>query len=152
MIRRARTAPVGLTAAVVVLLLAVAATAQALSVEVTTVQASLEGPSDAQLLPFRPRLRRLVGYRAFRVIREESRPCVWRNREAFVIPGGRLLHVLPKGMREEAVVMQVQLLEGPRSLVDTDVRLQNRGVMLFGVDPERGTANGVIIIMLKAEE
>ena len=115
-------------------------------------QASLEGPSDAQLLPFRPRLRRLVGYRAFRVIRVESRPCIWRTQEAFVIPGGRLLHVLPKGMREQAVVMQVQLLEGPRSLVDTDVRLQNRGVMLFGVDPERGPADGVLIIMLKAEE
>ena len=63
-----------------------------------------------------------------------------------------MLHVLPKGMREQAVVMQVQLLEGPRSLVDTDVRLQNRGVMLFGVDPERGPADGVLIIMLKAEE
>jgi len=93
-----------------------------------------------------------VGYRAFRVIRVESRPCIWRTQEAFVIPGGRLLHVLPKGMREQAVVMQVQLLEGPRSLVDTDVRLQNRGVMLFGVDPERGPADGVLIIMLKAEE
>ena len=150
MIRRAaRTVPAGLA---VIVFLAMAATAQALSVEVTTVQASPEGPSDVQLLQFRPRLRRLVGYRAFRVIHEESRPCVWRNPEAFVIPGGRLLHVLPKGMREEAVVMQVQLQEGPRSLVDTDVRLQNRGVMLFGVDPERGTANGVIIIMLKAEE
>jgi hypothetical protein len=149
--RAARVVLIGLSAATV-FLLATVAVAHALSVQVTTVQASLEGPSDAQLLPFRARLRRLVGYRAFRVIRVESRPCIWRNREAFVIPGGRLLHVLPKGMREEAVVMQVQLLDGPRSLVDTDVRLQNRGVMLFGVDPERGRADGVLIIMLKAEE
>jgi len=147
----ARVVLIGLSAATVVLL-AMAPVAHALGVHVTTVHASLEGPSDAQLLPFRPRLRRLVGYRAFRVIRVESRPCIWRTQEAFVIPGGRLLHVLPKGMREQAVVMQVQLLEGPRSLVDTDVRLQNRGVMLFGVDPERGPADGVLIIMLKAEE
>ena len=79
----ARVVLIGLSAATAVLL-AMAPVAHALSVQVTTVQASLEGPSDAQLLPFRPRLRRLVGYRAFRVIREESRPCVWRKCSALI--------------------------------------------------------------------
>jgi hypothetical protein len=54
-------------------------------------------------------------------------------------------------MRDQAVVMQVQLLDGRRSLVDTDVRLQNRGVMLFGVAQDAGAAGGALIIMLRAE-
>lgn len=133
-------------------LLALVAVAHALTVQVTTVRAAPAGPSDAQLAPLRPRLRRLVGYRSFRIVREENRPCVWRSQEAFLLPDGRLLHVVPKAMRDETVVMQVQLLDGRRSLMDTDVRLQNRGVMLFGVDRDASSARGAIIVILKAEE
>ena len=49
-------------------------------------------------------------------------------------------------------MMQVRLAEGPRELVDTDVRLQNRGIMLFGVDTDSRVSDGALIIMLKAEE
>lgn len=132
--------------------LGAAAVAGELVVQITIVRASESGPSDAQLVQFRPRLRRLVGYRSYRVIQDERRRCSWGNREAFPIPGGRLLHVVPKGMREEAVLMQIQLLEGPRALVDTDVRLQNRGVMLFGVSQGVPPGEGPLIIMVRAED
>ena len=58
---------------------------------------------------------------------------------------------MPKGMQDEAVVMQVRLLDGRRRLVDTDVRLRNRGTMLLGVGHQAGRADGALIIMLKAE-
>ena len=132
-------------------LAATAALAEGVAVQITSVRASESGPSDMQLLDLRPRLRRLVGYRSFHIVQQERRTCDWRAREAFTLPGGRLLHVVPKAMREQAVVMQVQLLDGPRSLVDTDVRLQNRGVMLFGVDQDARVTGQALIIMLKAE-
>jgi hypothetical protein len=125
--------------------------AAALEVQVTAVEASLEGPSDRQLLQLRPRLRRLVGYRAFRVLQDERRNCPWRSVAAFNLPGGRLVHIVPKGMRAEEVMMHVQVVQGPRALVDTDLRLQNRGVMLIGVDDDV-QAPGILLIMLKAEE
>src|SRR5439155_3683874 len=109
-------------------------------------------PSDAQLVALRPRLRRLVGYRSFQVVRQERRRCSWQNVEAFKIPGGRLLHVVPKGMRDQTVMMQVKLLDRHRALVDTDVRLQNRGVMLFGVARNAPEVGGALIIMLRAED
>ena len=40
----------------------------ALEVQITAVEASYEGPSDPRLMPLRPRLRRLVGYRSFRAL------------------------------------------------------------------------------------
>ena len=123
-----------------------------LQVQITTVRASAHGPSDAQLIQFRPRLRRLVGYRSYRVIQDERRRCPWGSREAFTIPGGRLLRVVAKGMRDEAVMMQLQLVQGARALVDTDVRLQNRGVMLFGVNQDEGADDGALIIMIRAED
>jgi hypothetical protein len=116
------------------------------------VRAAEHGPSDAQLIALRPRLRRLVGYRSFQIVGEERRRCAWQAAQAFTIPGGRLLHVVPKGMRDQAVVMQVKLVDGRRALVDTDIRLQNRGVMLFGVDQDSHVADGALIIMLRAEE
>ena len=144
--------PVALRLAVGALVLVAATHALALEVRITTVRASERGPSDAQLVDLRPRLRRLVGYRSFQIVGEERRRCAWETSEAFALPGGRLLHVLPKGMRDQAVVMQVKLTDGSRALVDTRVRLQNRGVMLFGVDQDRRAAEGALIIMLRAEE
>ena len=123
----------------------------ALEVQVTAVEASYDGPSDPRLVNLRPRLRRLVGYRAFRVLQEEKRNCVWQSPAAFSLPGGRLVHVMPKGMRDGEVMMHVSVVNGPRSLVDTDLRLQNRGYMLIGVDDDVH-APGILLIMLKAEE
>lgn len=148
--RAGRPALIG--AAAVSYVIAAAALCQAVDVQVTTVRALEHGPSDAQLVALRPRLRRLVGYRSFQVIGQEKRRCAWQEREAFDIPGGRLLHVEPRGMRDQAVVMRVALLDGERTLIDTDVRLQNRGVMLFGVDTDSRVPDGALIIMLKAEE
>jgi hypothetical protein len=140
----------GLAVGALVLLAAVHALA--LEVQVTTVRASEHGPSDAQLIDLRPRLRRLVGYHSFRVVAREQRRCVWQTSEAFVLPGGRMLHVVPKAMRDQAVLMSVKLTDGSRALVDTDVRLQNRGVMLFGVGQDSGGALGPLIIVLRAED
>ena len=134
----------------------IAASAQGsvLSVHVMTVHATEHGPSDEQLAPLRPRLRRLVGYRAFHVVQEERRACTWRNSEAFALPGGRWLHLLPKGMDEQTVMMQVRLLDGRKRLVDTHVRLRSGGTMAFGMgrDGRAGYDDGALIILLKAEE
>src|SRR5881409_3995264 len=138
--------------AAVALVLLAAARALALEVQITTVRASEHGPSDAQLIDLRPRLRRLVGYHSFQIMGKERRRCVWQTSEAFAIPGGRILHVVPKAMRDHAVVMSVKLTDGSRALLDTDVRLQNRGVMLFGVDQDPRAAAGALIIMLRAED
>ena len=127
------------------------AAASGMEVQVVSVRAAERGPSDSELQPLRARLRKLVGYRFYRVVQQERRLCTWRNPEEFMIPGGRSLRIMPKGMRDEAVTMQVRLLDGRRRLIDTDVRLRNRGTMLLGVGPQTGPADGVLIIMLKAE-
>jgi len=58
---------------------------------------------------------------------------------------------VPRSLSDDAVIMQVRLLDGRRRLVNTNVRLRNRGTMMFGVgrDP-RG--DGSLIVLLKAED
>ncbi len=128
-----------------------AAEAQPLAVQVTTVRASDDGICDPQLEPLRPRLRRLAGYRAYHLLRRQQRRVAWRSTESFDVGDGRSLVLLPKGMHDERIMMQVRLLDGRRRLVDTNVRLANGGTMVFGVGRDAHAADGAVLILLRAE-
>ena len=127
------------------------AEAQPLDIQVTTVRALEEGPCDPQLESLRPRLRHIAGYRSYHLIGEQQRRVAWRNTEAFDLGGGRSLVLLPKGMVDERVMMQVRLLEGRKRLVDTNVRLANGGTMVFGVGRDARSGDGAILILLRAQ-
>ena len=131
--------------------LAQASPPDALRVQVTAVRAAESGPSDPLLVSLKPRLRRLVGYRAFQIVSREDRQCEWRSEARFVLPGGRKLQLLPKSLEQDVVKMQVRLLEGKRRLVDTNVGVTNGGTMLFGVGRDPRMGDDALIIVLKAE-
>ena len=135
-----------------VLLIAAGVQAQALDIHVTTVRAADTGPCDPQLEAMRPRLRKLAGYRAYQLVGEQQRRVAWRNTEEFDLGDGRSLVLLPKGMADERVMMQVRLLEGRRRLVDTNVRLVNGGTMVFGLGRDARTADGATLIILRAQD
>ena len=134
------------------LLIAAGADAQSLDIHVTTVRAADSGPCDPQLEAMRPRLRKLAGYRAYQLLGEQQRRVAWRNTEAFDLGDGRSLVLLPKGMSDQRVMMQVRLLEGRRRLVDTNVRLVNGGTMVFGVGRDARAADGALLILLRAQD
>src|SRR2546429_918689 len=125
-------AALGLLAAAVPI---AAAVALGMEVQVVSVRAEERGPSDVELQPVRARLRRLVGYRSFRVVQQERRQCTWRNPEEFVIPGRRSLRIMPKGLHNEAGMMQGRLFDGRPRLGGTDGRLPDRGAPPLGVGP-----------------
>ncbi|HXJ35210.1 MAG TPA: hypothetical protein VMS22_14355 [Candidatus Eisenbacteria bacterium] len=127
------------------------ALADPLQIQVTSVRAAESGPSDPQLVSLRPRLRRLVGYRAFQIVNQEVRTCDWRSEARFALPGGRHLQLLPKGADDDVVNMQVRLLEGRRRLVDTNVRVVSGGTMMFGVGRDPRIGDSALIILLKAD-
>ena len=128
-----------------------AAEAQPLDIHVTTVRALEEGPCDPELESLRPRLRHIAGYRSYHLLGEQQRRVAWRNTEAFDVGDGRSLVLLPKGMVDQRVMMQVRLLEGRKRLVDTNVRLLNGGTMVFGVGREARSGDGAILILLRAQ-
>jgi hypothetical protein len=124
---------------------------EALEIQVTSVRAAESGPSDPRLVSLRPRLRRLVGYRAFQVVSKETRTCDFRSEAYFGLPGGRRLQLLPKGYDDDGVRMQVRLLEGRKRLVDTNVRVPNGGTMIFGVGRDSKVGDAALLVLLKAE-
>jgi len=127
------------------------ASAGHLTVQVTTVQATDSGECDPSLEPLRARLRKVAGYTSYRALADERRTVGWHSEEEFQLPGGRSLLLWPKAMQDHRVVLQVRLLDGTRRLVDTQVRLQNRGFMVFGLGRDGHVGNGATLILLRAE-
>ena len=133
------------------LLAGAAPAAQGLTVEVIAIRAVEGGHCDPRLERFRPRLRKLAGYDGYERLSEERRNVSWRATESFELPEGRSLILLPKGMQDDRVVMQVRLMDGRKRLVDTSIRLRNRDLMMFGLGRDARAANEAMLILLRAE-
>jgi len=126
------------------------ALAQDVMLQVVMVKAKQHGESDPELRPLRPRLRRLVGYRSYRMVGQQERGCQWRAEQAFLLPGGQVLVLQPVRMADQRVIMRARLLQGDRRLVDTVVQLRNQGTMFFGMGRSGRVDDGALLIMLRA--
>lgn len=100
---------------------------------------------------FDPKLSRMknqlevIKYSSYRLIKEESQRVDWHSQAVFEIPGGRSLVVIPQEYRNQRLALKVRLLEGEKPLVDTTVRLRNRGYFLLGGPAHEG---GVLILSI----
>jgi hypothetical protein len=122
-------------------------------VQVTTVRADDSGKCDPRLKDLRLKLRSSVGYKSYQFVDKERRRVAWRSTEAFALPGERSLLLLPKTIDDQGrILMQVRLLEGRKRLIDTNVRLIDRGSMVFGLGKDARTGDGALLIVLKAEQ
>jgi hypothetical protein len=142
----------GLAVVCLILPLAMVGTARSddVIIEVTTLKAKARGRSDRSLRRLRSQLRRVSGYRSYRIVAAERRDCAWARQQEFRLPGGRSLYLMPKGVASERVLMRVRLLEGTEALVDTDVRFANDGTMFLGLERNARSRDGALLIMLKA--
>lgn len=133
-----------------VLVAAADARAGSVAVSVGSVLATDTGQPefDARLVAMKPQFDSLFRYSSYRLMKQERRRLEWGQGASFDIPGGRYLVVAPKELRDAKVSMQVMLLEGGRSLVDTSVALRDHGVLLLG-GPKQDA--GVLIIAIGAD-
>ena len=131
-------------------LAAEAVLAEDVILQVVTVKAREHGESDPELRPLRPRLRRVVGYRSYRMIDDQQRGCAWQVPQQFILPGGRVLVLQPEQGADHRVIIKVRLLQGEQRLVDTDVQLRNQGTMFLALGRNGRASDGALLIMLKA--
>lgn len=102
---------------------------------------------------FDPKLSRMknqlevIKYSSYRLVKEESQRVDWRRNAVFEIPGGRSLVVVPQEYRNQRLALKVRLIEGEKPLLDTTVRLRNRGYFLLGGPAHEG---GVLILSISA--
>ena len=118
-----------------------------IQVKIGTILASNETDQfDARLQPMERQLK-VMKYRSYRLLKEDSQSVPWNDNATFEIPGGRSLAVSPQDSKDKQIALKVRLTEGTKPLLDTTVRLQGRGYFLLGGPPHEG---GALVISISA--
>jgi hypothetical protein len=90
---------------------------------------------------------KVMKYRSYRLLKEETQNVPWQGNAAFDIPGGRSLVVTPQEFRNKQLALKVRLQQGDKPVVDTTVRLNNGGNFLLGGPPHEG---GALVLSISA--
>ena len=120
---------------------------QTVSVKIETILASnRSGEFDSRLKALEKQLR-VLKYRSYRLLKEESQNVPSQGSASFEIPGGRSLIVWPQDFRNQQVALKVRLQGGQKPLLDTTIRLPNKGNFILGGPPHDG---GVLVLSISA--
>jgi hypothetical protein len=90
---------------------------------------------------------KVMKYRSYRLLKEETQNVPWQGNAVFDVPGGRSLVVTPQEFRNKQLALKVRLQQGDKPVVDTTVRLNNGGNFLLGGPPHEG---GALVLSISA--
>jgi hypothetical protein len=122
----------------------------AVELRVGAVLASSIGQNfDNRLASLRRQFDSLLPYSSYRLITEERRRVGWQREALFRLPGRRYLLVMPREYKDGRVALNVMLVQGARTLVNTAVALRNNGTFLVGGPVHE---DGVLIIAIAASK
>ena len=120
---------------------------QAVQVSIGTILASNQNDEfDAKLKGMETQLK-VLKYRSYRLLKNESQTVPWRGEKTFEIPGGRSLTVTPQEFQDNRVSIKVRLTQGQKPLLDTTVKIPNKGNFILGGPPHEG---GALVLSISA--
>lgn len=99
---------------------------------------------DARLKGLEKQLR-VLKYRSYRLLTDKSENIPRNGNKVFEIPGGRSLMVTPQEFQDNRIALQVRLTDGKKPLLDTTVRIANKGNFILGGPPHEG---GVLVLSI----
>ena len=101
---------------------------------------------DARLKGLEKQLR-VLKYRSYRLLKERKPKHPLEGNKVFEIPGGRSLMVAPQEFQDNRIALKVRLTDGKKPLLDTTVRIANKGNFILGGPPHEG---GVLVLSISA--
>src|SRR5262245_20340774 len=111
---------------------------QTVRVKIGTILATNQGDEiDPKLSTMKNQLK-VMKYRSYRLLKEETQNVPWQGNAIFEIPGGRSLVVTPQEFRNKQLALKVRLQHGAITLVDNTVRLNIGRMFLFVYTPNAG--------------
>lgn len=117
---------------------------------IETVLATNASPEPDEPLPNMQQWRGAFSYSSYRLVQEERRRVGWGKQVNFLLPGGRVLQVVPKAHTpNNRISLQVMLMEGttPTPLMSTSLLIPNHGTLFVG---GRKHQEGMLIIRIGA--
>jgi hypothetical protein len=120
---------------------------QAVQVTIGTILASNQNDEfDGRLTKVEKQIK-VLKYRSYRLLNEQSQNIPWQGNGTFEIPGGRSLIVSPQEFRDKQIALKVRLQGGDKPLLDTTVRFPNKGNFILGGPPHEG---GALVLLISA--
>lgn len=121
---------------------------QSVQVTIGTILVSNQSDEfDAKLKGMEKQLR-VLKYRSYRLLKDETQNVPWRGNKSFEIPGGRSLTVAPQEFQNNRIALKVRLTERNKPLLDTTVTVPNKGNFLYlGGPPHEG---GTLVLSISA--
>ena len=101
---------------------------------------------DAKLKGMEQQLKSLK-YRSYRSLKDDSKTVPWQGTQSFEIPGGRILTVVPQEFQDNRIALKVRLTENDKPIVDTTVKIPNKGLFILGGPPHDG---GTLVLSISA--
>jgi len=101
---------------------------------------------DAKLKGMEQQLKSLK-YRSYRSLKDDTKSVAWQGTQSFDIPGGRTLTVVPQEFQENRISLKVRLTQGDKPVVDTTVKIPNKGNFILGGPPHEG---GTLVLSISA--
>lgn len=123
------------------------AAAQTVQVKIGAVLASNQNDDfDSRLAAIEKQLK-VLKYRSYKLLKEESQNVQGQSSASFSLPGGRSLVVTAQESKNNQHALTVHLREGDKPVLDTTVRLNNGGNFILGGPPHEG---GVLVLSIWA--
>ena len=119
------------------------------SVQVT-VRSILAGSKSDE---FDPKLKGLeqqlkpLKHRSYRSLKEETQTIPWQGSKAFEIPGGRSLTIATQEFQNNRIGLKIHLTQGDKPLIDTTVKIANKGNIILGGPAYEG---GSLVLSISA--
>jgi hypothetical protein len=120
---------------------------QAVQVTIRTILAGNKGDEfDPKLKGMEQQLKPLK-HRSFRALKDETQTIAWQGSKSFEIPGGRSLTIAPQDFQENRIGLKVRLTQGDKPLIDTTVKIANKGNFILGGPAHEG---GSLVLSISA--
>ena len=120
---------------------------QSVQVSIGTILASNQNDEfDAKLKGLETQLK-VLKYRSYRLLNNENQTVPWQGERVFAIPGGRSLTVTPQIFQDNRISLKVRLTQGQKPLLDTTVKIPNKGNFILGGPPHEG---GALVLSISA--
>ena len=122
-------------------------TPQTIKIKIVSILATNQtGEFDARLKPLEKQLR-VLKYKSYRLLKEESQSVPPQGNGTFEVPGGRSLTVSPQDFSSQQIALKVHLQGSEKPLLDTTLKLKNKGNFILGGPPHEG---GVLVLAIWA--
>jgi hypothetical protein len=98
----------------------------------TVLAADTHAGVDKRLVPLMPKLNGLFSFSTYSLVSHQEGETECGKMIAFMIPGGKVLHVQPRAIDGDMIAMEIVLFDGPRPMMTTDLKLKNGGTLIVG--------------------